>query len=65
VINNPTPYFLTVTELNSGSRILANTMVPPMGNAKVKIPNDAGSDITYRTINDYGALTAVMKGTMQ
>lgn len=65
VVNNPTPYFLTVTELNAGTRILANTMVPPMGSAAVKIPSDAGSDITYRTINDYGALTAVMNGTLQ
>ncbi|MDQ7099073.1 MULTISPECIES: fimbria/pilus periplasmic chaperone [unclassified Serratia (in: enterobacteria)] len=63
-LNNPTPYFLTVTELNAGARILANVMVPPMGTATVKLPNDAGSAITYRTINDYGALTTVMKGVM-
>ncbi|MDI3197819.1 fimbria/pilus periplasmic chaperone [Serratia ureilytica] len=61
-IANPTPYFLTVTELNAGTRVLANVMVPPQGSASVKLPSDAGSVITYRTINDYGALTAVMKG---
>ncbi|MGP2937187.1 molecular chaperone FimC, partial [Serratia nevei] len=33
--------------------------------ATVKLPGDAGSAITYRTINDYGALTSVMKGTLQ
>lgn len=65
VLNNPTPYFLTVTELNAGTRSLANVMVPPMGAATVKLPGDAGSAITYRTINDYGALTSVMKGTLQ
>ena len=65
VLNNPTPYFLTVTELNAGTRSLANVMVPPMGAATVKLPSDAGSAITYRTINDYGALTSVMKGTLQ
>lgn len=64
-LRNPTPYFLTVTELNAGTRILPNTMVPPMGSVSVTLPADAGSAITYRTINDYGALTTAIKGTMQ
>lgn len=62
---NPTPYYLTVTELNAGTRVLENALVPPMGQASVVLPNGAGSDITYRTINDYGALTPRMKGVMQ
>lgn len=65
VINNTTPYFLTVTELNTGARVLDTVMVPPMGSATVKLPNDAGRVISYRTINDYGALTSVMKATLQ
>ncbi|MBU3895663.1 fimbria/pilus periplasmic chaperone [Serratia rubidaea] len=64
-LSNPTPYFLTVTDLNAGSRILQNVMVAPHGSAAVPLPNDAGGTITYRTINDYGALTPVMKGEMQ
>lgn len=62
---NPTPYYLTITELNAGTRVLKNTLVPPMGEASVSLPSDAGSEITYRTINDYGALTPRMKGVMQ
>ncbi|UAN62256.1 fimbria/pilus periplasmic chaperone [Serratia sp. JSRIV006] len=62
---NPTPYFLTVTELNAGTRILENALVPPMGEATVKMPTDAGTAITYKTINDYGAVTPQMKGVMQ
>jgi len=62
---NPTPYYLTVTDLNAGTRILKNTLVPPMGEASVDLPSDAGKDISYRTINDYGALTPRMKGVMQ
>ncbi|VFT71318.1 type I fimbrial chaperone [Escherichia coli] len=59
---NPTPYYLTVTELNAGTRVLENALVPPMGESTVKLPSDAGSNITYRTINDYGALTPKMTG---
>lgn len=62
---NPTPYFVTVTELNAGTRTLENALVPPMGEATVKLPSDAGSDISYRTINDYGALTPRTKAIMQ
>ena len=38
---------------------------PPMGESTVKLPSDAGSNITYRTINDYGALTPKMTGVME
>lgn len=64
-IVNPTPYFVTLTELNAGTRLLPTTMVPPMSFATVTLPADAGSAITYRTINDYGASTPVMKGVWQ
>lgn len=63
-VKNPTPYYITVTSLNAGTRILDNTMVPPFGNSSVSVPGDAGSEITYQTINDYGALTPKMKGVM-
>jgi fimbrial chaperone protein len=65
VITNPTPYFLTLTELKAGTRALTNTMAAPMSSVTVELPGDTASSITYRTINDYGALTAVMKGTLQ
>lgn len=65
VLINPTPYYLTVTELNAGTHSLGNALVPPMGESQVTLPSNAGSEITYRTINDYGALTPVMKGVTQ
>lgn len=64
-LTNPTPYYLTVTELNAGTRVLENALVPPMGKTSVKLPPDAGTNITYRTINDYGALTPQMKGVLR
>jgi len=62
---NPTPYFITVTNMKAGSRDLANTMVAPMGEASVPLPAGASGDISFQTINDYGALTPRMKGIMQ
>lgn len=62
---NPTPYYLTVTALHAGSTTLANTMVPPTGTSTVVLPAGSTSDITYQTINDFGALTPVAKGIFQ
>lgn len=62
---NPTPYYLTVTSLHAGSATLANTMVPPKGTSTVALPAGSASDITYQTINDFGALTPVTKGIFQ
>lgn len=62
---NPTPYYITVTNMKAGSRELANTMVPPMGQVSVPFPAGASNDITYQTINDYGAFTKRMKAVMQ
>lgn len=65
LVSNPTPYYLTVTNLKAGSKELQNTMVPPMGEISVPLPAGATGEITYQTINDYGALTKRTQGIMQ
>lgn len=65
LISNPTPYFITLTELKAGAKALSDTMVPAMGSVNVTLPAGAGNAITYKTINDYGALTPMMNGVMQ
>ncbi len=62
---NPTPYYLTVTDLKAGTKALENTLVPPLGEVSVKLPAGAGKDISWQTINDYGALTPRMTATAQ
>ncbi|EER2626228.1 fimbria/pilus periplasmic chaperone [Escherichia coli] len=64
-IINPTPYFITVTNMKAGNSNLPNTMVPPKGEVSVDIPHAATGDISFQTINDYGALTPRIKATMQ
>lgn len=60
-ISNPTPYYLTLTEMKAGSQALEVVMVPPKGQASVPLPAGSGSSVQYRTINDYGALTDLQK----
>ena len=58
VISNPTPYYLTLTSLHSGSAVLQDIMIPPLSTADEPLPAGAEKSITYHTINDYGAITA-------
>ena len=62
-LTNPTPYYLTVTNLKAGTKELESTLVPPLSEASVKFPSGAGNEISWQTINDYGALTPRMKAT--
>lgn len=53
---------------NVGIQILDRTgevLVPPKGEVSVDIPHAATGDISFQTINDYGALTPRIKATMQ
>ncbi|HEM7145535.1 TPA: fimbria/pilus periplasmic chaperone [Providencia stuartii] len=61
-VTNPTPYFATVAELKIGSVKLDNVLVPPFDDASVTVPANANGEISFQTINDYGALTPKMTG---
>lgn len=49
---NPTPYFITVTNMKAGNSNLPNTMVPPKGEVSVDIPHAVTGDISFQTINE-------------
>lgn len=58
-ISNPSPYYLTLTEMKAGSQKMNTVMVPPKGKASVAWPAGS-SNVSYRTISDHGALTPVI-----
>jgi fimbrial chaperone protein len=57
IINNPTPYYLTLTDMKVGSHLLGGGMAAPFSSLKVSLPKGAVSSFAFRTINDYGSLT--------
>lgn len=63
-ISNPTPYYLTLAEIRSGTQTLPGVMVPPKETKRIGLPPGSGSSIVYRTINDTGALTPVLTRTL-
>ncbi len=53
-VTNPTPYYVTMVNISSAGKKTPGLMVAPMTSANLDIN---GSQITFQSINDYGALT--------
>ncbi|ENL8727208.1 fimbria/pilus periplasmic chaperone [Citrobacter amalonaticus] len=56
-LTNPSPYFLTLVNLSVNGRHLNPLMVPPKDSVKIKNDSASSGEITFQTINDYGAQT--------
>lgn len=55
-INNPSPYYITMVNLQVGKKKLANVMVAPKATENVAVGNAVG-ELMFKSINDYGAQT--------
>ena len=62
---NPSPYYLTLTGIKVQGSKLPNMFVPPKSDITVSSPVTLAGEITYQTINDFGATTERQKGIMQ
>ncbi|MCS2153204.1 type 1 fimbria chaperone FimC [Scandinavium goeteborgense] len=56
-INNPSPYFITLVNLQMGGKKLDNVMVAPKTSATVTLPAGAQGALSWQSVNDYGAIT--------
>lgn len=55
IISNPTPYYITMTDIRVGSRRIPSIMVPPLGSISNYLPDGEGNNLIFSTINDFGA----------
>lgn len=55
-INNPSPYYVTMVNLQIGKKKLANVMISPKATEHVAVGNAVG-ELIFQSINDYGAQT--------
>lgn len=58
-INNASPFYLSLVNVHINQRKLDNVMVAPKKSTQVALPSDIRGDLTFQTVNDYGAVTAV------
>ncbi len=56
-INNPSPYFITLVNLQMGGKKLENVMITPKSRATVTLPEGAQGTLSWQSVNDYGAIT--------
>jgi len=56
-IVNPTPYYITLAQIKVGGHKLPDTMVSPKGSVSLSQLAAVGDVVTFRTINDFGAVT--------
>ncbi len=62
VIHNASPYFLSLVNFTVSSVRLPNTTVAPLTDTHVSVPHNARGQISFQTINDYGASTPAQAG---
>ncbi|EPL6453510.1 fimbrial biogenesis chaperone [Providencia rettgeri] len=68
-VNNPTPYYVTLTSLNVGGKAVSlssrqqNTMIAPFGQMQYTGVSKGGQ-VTWQAINDFGG-TEKFNGTIQ
>lgn len=65
MINNPTPYYITLTDMRAGGKAVQDIMVPPLGNISEPLPGGSGNKLTFHTINDYGAITKIQNAEIK
>lgn len=61
-INNPSPYYVTLVNIKSGGKNPVSVMVPPMGSADIA---GTATQISFQSINDYGALDKTLTRSVQ
>lgn len=64
-VKNPTPYYMTLVQIHAGTATLPTTMVAPMSQADIKLPANGQGNITFQTINDYGANSPEQKAIIE
>jgi fimbrial chaperone protein len=64
-IDNPTPYYITLVQMNVGSQKLEDTMVSPRGSVSLSLATTNAKNVSFRTINDYGSVTPVLYANLK
>jgi fimbrial chaperone protein len=56
-VANTSPYYITLVNLNIAGKKLENLMVAPKSRGQVAIPAGAQGQLSWQSVNDYGAVT--------
>jgi len=64
-ITNASPFYLSLVNVHLNQRKLNNVMVAPKNSTQMALPSESRGVLTFQTVNDYGAVTAVRTVSLQ
>ena len=56
-VSNPSPYYITLVNLQLGGQKLENLMIAPKNAAQQVLPTGVSGTLSWQSVNDYGAIT--------
>ncbi len=63
IAENPTPYYLTLTNIRAGGKPVTNLMIAPF--SRMAIAPEAAAGVTYSVINDFGGQSEDITATVK
>ncbi|HDZ8912416.1 TPA: fimbria/pilus periplasmic chaperone [Aeromonas hydrophila] len=61
-VSNPTPYYITLVNVKSEvGKSVSNHIIPPLADFELSKDLGTSNELSYQTVNDYGALTPIRK----
>lgn len=64
-IKNPTPYYMTLTDIVIDGNKLRDVMIAPFSSELITNPSINGTTVQFSTINDYGAISPVLSKSIR
>ncbi|HGX5180223.1 fimbria/pilus periplasmic chaperone, partial [Escherichia coli] len=58
-VHNPSPFYVTLVNLQVGNQKLGNAMAAPRVNSQIPLPSGVQGKLKFQTVNDYGSVTPV------
>ncbi|KJT04862.1 fimbrial chaperone protein FimC [Salmonella enterica subsp. enterica serovar Heidelberg str. RI-11-013193] len=63
-ITNPSAYYLTLVNISVGAKKIDNVMIAPKSDMQIPLPTGAQGNVTFQSVNDYGALTSATTASL-
>lgn len=61
-VDNPTPYYVSLIQFYVGGELQPNTLISPKDKTVINVKSNLKKEVTYKAVNDYGAITKKING---
>lgn len=61
-IDNPTPYYVSLVQFYVGGKLQPNTLISPKDKTVINVGAGLKKEVTFKAVNDYGAITPINNG---